>query len=545
MDVRTTLFHPSAARPASAIPSAPSPGVELPSEFIEDSRRRLRLIALLIMGGSAAILLSDVPSEGLAAVTDGIDTAFRWVAILLSAVLFAVAANRRIPSRAVQNAGLVWEVVFCQSMGIFIPLHFHALGIELGVADRWTELLPFLTWIVPIIVLFPLLVPTSPRKTLFVASLCALTAPFGLLVHDLTARVDPEPGGYLKLVLSPAIAVAIAYCSSRVVYGIGQDVTRARQMGSYHLVELLGEGGMGEVWRARHRLLARPAAIKLVRAETLGEASPETRGLLFRRFEREAQATALLRSPHTIELFDFGIAENSTFYYVMELLEGFDLERLVKTHGPIPSERVIHLLRQVCHSLAEAHEQELIHRDIKPANIFTCRYGREVDFVKVLDFGLVKPRANTPHEVQLTGAHIVDGTPAYMAPEQILGHAAVDGRADIYAVGCVAYWLLTGQIVFEGGSAMEVLTQHVHSSPVPPSERTELRIPCTLDRLVMECLAKDPANRPQNADEMTARLGDGEAAERWTRTRAQEWCDHHEPSSPYAVQKLRRNNILQ
>ncbi len=212
-----------------------------------------------------------------------------------------------------------------------------------------------------------------------------------------------------------------------------------------------------------------------------------------RRFEREAHATAALSSPHTIKVFDFGLTDDGAFYYVMELLAGRDLESLVREFGPVPADRAVFLLRQVCHSLADAHARGLVHRDIKPANIYVCRMGLEYDFVKVLDFGLVKVRHRSGDTQTLaTIEHGTTGTPAYMAPEIILGENDVDRRADVYALGCVAYYLLTGQLVFEADTPMKMFMQHVQATPLPPSQRTELPIPPALDDLVMSCLEKDP-----------------------------------------------------
>jgi serine/threonine-protein kinase len=299
------------------------------------------------------------------------------------------------------------------------------------------------------------------------------------------------------------------------------------------LLERLGQGGMGEVWRARHRLLARPAAIKLIRPTgSQAGISDEAR----RRFEREAQAIASLRSPHTVDLFDFGVSDDGTFYYVMELLEGLDAERLVKKHGPLPAERVIHVIKQVCHSLSEAESVGLVHRDIKPANIILCRYGEDADFVKVLDFGIVKAINESkqiesgPTESALTMEHVVHGTPAFIAPEQALG-ASVDNRADIYATGCLAYWLLTGQLVFTGDTPMQLVVHHAQTPPIPPSSRTELSIPPELDALVLACLAKNPADRPQSARELARRLDAIPIKNGWTEDRAQEWWRAHQPQS--------------
>jgi serine/threonine-protein kinase len=313
------------------------------------------------------------------------------------------------------------------------------------------------------------------------------------------------------------------------VYRLGTAVREARELGSYRLREKLGTGGMGEVWRAEHRLLVRPAAIKLIRPEMLG-GGDAARHLVTQRFQREAQATALLRSSHTVELYDFGMTEDGTFYYVMELLDGLDLAQLVKSTGPLPPERALHFLLQICDSLGEAHAAGLIHRDVKPANIHACRQGRKLDFIKVLDFGLVKH--GTPAEQQsehLTGDMVAGGTPAFMSPEQALGDRGVDGRSDLYSVGCVAYWLLTGSTVFQGQTPMETIVMHVNREPEPPSRRTAQAIPSALESIVLECLAKRPESRPQSADELAARLVAVPLEREWSPERAREWWEQHRP----------------
>jgi serine/threonine-protein kinase len=239
---------------------------------------------------------------------------------------------------------------------------------------------------------------------------------------------------------------------------------------------------------------------------------------------------APLRSPHTVDLFDFGVATDGAFYYAMELLDGLDADSLVRRYGPTPPERAIHVLRQICHSLSEAQSCGLVHRDIKPANIFLCRYGEEYDFVKVLDFGIVGT-VGAEDEVSAvhTGENVLHGTPAFMAPEQALG-TEVDGRADIYATGCVAYWLLTGQTVFTAETAMGLVLQHAHARPAPPSSRARWPVSGALDDLVLRCLAKDPAGRPQTARELSDRLAATEGAGAWTPERAGEWwATHQEP----------------
>ena len=324
----------------------------------------------------------------------------------------------------------------------------------------------------------------------------------------------------------------MAYVGAGVVYQLGTEVKRARELGSYRLEEKLGEGGMGEVWRARHRMLSRPAAIKLIRPSYAGDARAGVSEEAVRRFQREAEVIARLRSPHTVELFDFGVATDGAFYYVMELLDGLDADSLLRRFGPTPPERAIYLLRQVCHSLSEAQSCGLVHRDIKPANIFLCRYGEEYDFVKVLDFGIVGAVRDTGDTSLVhTRENAVRGTPAFIAPEQALG-TDLDGRADIYATGCLAYWLLTGQFVFTADTPMGLLLQHAQTPPAPPSARTDLPIPPALDDLVLSCLAKDPAKRPQSARELSLRLAEVEGASAWTQDRARDWWVTHQLALP-------------
>jgi serine/threonine-protein kinase len=285
---------------------------------------------------------------------------------------------------------------------------------------------------------------------------------------------------------------------------------------------------MGEVYMATHRMLARPAAIKLIRPEMLGAGDSEAARLAMRRFRREAEAAANLRSPHTVELYDFGVTQDETLYFVMELLDGLDLETLVRWHGAVPPARVIHIVRQACESLEEAHVRGLVHRDIKPANIHVGRLGLRHDFVKVLDFGLVKSVARRSDEHSLaTVAGLVMGTPAYMAPEMALGEE-VDGRADIYALGCVAYYLLTRQTVFDAESPIQLIAKHMQAVPVRPSERAGIDLPPALDAVVLACLAKRPDDRPRSAAELERSLAAIDVAP-WTEAEAREWWRANRP----------------
>ncbi len=320
---------------------------------------------------------------------------------------------------------------------------------------------------------------------------------------------------------------------------------RAKELGSYRLVGRLGIGGMGEVWRAEHRLLAREAAVKLVRADAL--ADPRYAPRIRERFRREAQTLASMRSRHTIALYDYGVTEDGTFFYVMELLDGVDLDNLVRHFGAQPSARVILLLAQAAQSLAEAHEAGLLHRDIKPANIFLCRAADEVDVIKVLDFGIVhtlnEPLADAielvqlpaPSEVvtpsgRLTVAGSLVGTPGYIAPEQAIG-TTVDARADLYALGCVAWWLLTGDEVYPRTDEDEAIRSHAEQ-PVPPLRpRVREWLPEGLEHLVLSLLAKDPRDRPADARALIAALRAIEIPVEyaWTEARAQAWWSTHKP----------------
>ena len=298
------------------------------------------------------------------------------------------------------------------------------------------------------------------------------------------------------------------------------------RVGSYSLIEQLGSGGMGEVWLARHQLLARPAAVKIVREAAVG--AGEDAHALRLRFTREAQATAELQSPHTVQLFDFGLTDTGSFYYVMERLRGMDLQRMVERYGPLPPARAVFLLKQACLSLSEAHALGLVHRDIKPANLFICRLGPQYDFLKVLDFGVVSRQAReSTASITVTG--MVLGTPAFLAPELVSGDGPFDGRADIYALGCVAFWLLTGRPPFEAGDAMSMLMHHSSTAPLPPSTMSEESVPADVDALVLECLSKAPSLRPANADVLWERLSKLSVADRWEPRHARVWWELHDP----------------
>ena len=397
-----------------------------------------------------------------------------------------------------------------------------------------------ISWLCMIILIQPAVVPTPPIKTLVASLIIATMDPIAVWIASMRGASIPNDAFYLTWSFLPNyICVGLAMLPSAVIMGLSRQVNEARELGSYLLGELIGKGGMGEVYHARHRMLARPAAIKLIRPESLGAADMNTAQSMIQRFRREAQAAASLKSPHTIVLYDFGVTDDGTFYYVMELLDGFDLETLVKRFGPVSPERAIHLLSHTCQSLAEAHTRGLIHRDVKPSNIFACRLGLQVDYAKVLDFGLVKVARDAEAgggTVLMTNPDVTTGTPAFMAPEMALGDA-VDHRADVYALGCVGYWLLTGGLVFEADTPVKMMLQHIQSTPRRPSELSEVPIPAELEQVLLRCLAKKPEDRPQTATELQRLLMAVPVAEPWTADRACSWWSVHSPA-PAPITKL-------
>ncbi|MHC4958934.1 MAG: serine/threonine-protein kinase [Planctomycetota bacterium] len=311
----------------------------------------------------------------------------------------------------------------------------------------------------------------------------------------------------------------ICTAASRVIFGLRREARVARQLGQYTLEEKLGEGAMGVVYRARHGMLRRPTAVKLLAPDKIGERHVA-------RFEQEVQLTAQLTHPNTVTVFDYGRTPDGVFCYAMELLEGAPLDALVALKGPQPPERVTFLIDQVAAALGEAHRIGLIHRDIKFANIFLTEQGGEPDVAKVLDFGLVKDTRGDSNP-ELSSGDDVAGTPLYMSPEAIRGDEITDGRTDLYSLGAVGYFLLTGRHVFMSDSMAEVLTKQLHDDPPRPSEALGRGVPAALEGAILACLAKEPEDRPADAAALRARLAEGGVATAWTHVRAAEWWRSH------------------
>jgi serine/threonine-protein kinase len=452
------------------------------------------------------------------------DPALGFVILFVLLVAFGinvVASYRLLAPAAILNLSLAFEIIVAAAISFSeTALPRSPDGPILGASK-------VALWIGMV----GLLIPNKPWIKFLTALVSASTWPLAYALNLHLHGYEALPWNRLVVLLHlPYAMTFVNYGLSKRMWRMEQAAQKARDLGSYHLVSLIGKGGMGEVWRGRHRMLARDAAIKVIRADIVVKPRGDDLETMRRRFEQEAHAIAGLRSPHTVHLYDFGVSEDGSPYYVMELLDGISLQVLVNRFGPQPASRVVHILRQTCESLEEAHRQGLIHRDIKPNNIFACAIGVNYDFVKVLDFGLVK-NVSERESMHLTAPGLVAGTPAYIAPEISLGVQSIDARVDIYTLGCVAYFLLTGLPVFEEKTAFTMAMAHVHKTPAPPSQRAGQPVPAQLENVILRCLAKRPEQRPQSAMELSRLLAAITDVPDWTAQDAESWWEAHLPAS--------------
>ncbi len=402
------------------------------------------------------------------------------------------------------------------------------VGIVFGVDcflsyDRMINIFSTFIWNTFMVFGRVLYVPSTARRTAILSTTAMAPLVLGGVgqVVYFSEHLEVPAGAWLAgASLYAGTAVAIATIGSRVIYGLRRQVREAQQLGQYTLGEKIGEGGMGAVYVAHHALLRRPTAIKLLPPDKSGRDS-------LTRFEREVQMTAQLTHPNTVAIFDYGRSPDGVFYYAMEFLDGVDLETLVRVDGPQRAARVVHILSQVCGSLEEAHKKGLIHRDIKPANILLCERGGVPDVAKVVDFGLVRDLETK----SLVTGNAIAGTPAYLAPEAINAPDSIGPPGDLYAMGAVAYFLLTGKLVFDGATVIEVCVHHVRSDPTAPSARTDNPIPTGLEELIMACLAKDPSARP-TAHELRIALARLALDSEWTEREASAWWKSFEVPDP-------------
>lgn len=491
---------------------------------VENAVLRLRWISLSCAVLTVALLLLETWLQPEVLRLRGLPSLllFGAVIILSSIGIIAVERFRLLSPVGTLNLGLAFEVIVAAAISFSETALLGSPGVLIVGCSKVA------LWIA----IMGLLIPNKPSRKLLTALVSASTWPLAYFANLHMRGLEPLPLSDLVMWLHiPYLTAILTFAISKRIYHMESAVEKARELGSYQLIELIGAGGMGQVWRARHRMLAREAAIKLIRSDLLVQQAGHEPELTRQRLKREATAIASLQSPHTVFVFDFGISRDGSFYYVMELLDGMSLEDLVHKHGPQPASRVIHFLRQTCESLEEAHKKGLIHRDIKPSNIFFCKTGIAYDFVKVLDFGLVK-QLEPSETLNLTIGGTCVGTPAYMAPEVALGQSQLDGRVDIYGLGCVAYFLLTGSQVFKETTATAAAIAHVQKIPIPPSQATELPIPAELEEIVLRCLEKKPGNRPASARELNRLLAAITVTPEWTPESAEKWWELHCPSSP-------------
>jgi serine/threonine-protein kinase len=412
------------------------------------------------------------------------------------------------------------ELMIFGSPAVFFLMVQHRVSVEDAGRGIMPPLLPF--WLL-LIFMYGMFIPNTWRRAAPVTGAMAL-API-LLIAGM-AFVYPHVAsaltviGFVQHVLVLLVAVVAAVFGTHLINTLRREVFEAKQLGQYRLIKPLGAGGMGHVYLAEHQMLKRPCAIKLIHPDEAIDPR------VLARFEREVRTTARLSHWNTVEIYDYGRTNDGTFFYVMEYLPGLSLEELLERHGPLPAERVVHFLRQICQGLGEAHAIGLIHRDIKPGNVFAAQRGGLYDMVKLLDFGLVKPVTEAP-SARLTRDGGVSGTPLFMSPEQARGLDNLDPRSDIYSVGALAYALLTGRPPFDGTNPMEVMIAHVRDEAVAPSKH-QADVPADLERVILRCLAKRPEDRFQDVDSLEQALAQCAAANQWTQAHAVRWWRENE-----------------
>jgi len=492
--------------------------VRIADEVAQQGARRIGALAILTAVSVVGVALVENGLQPEMAVGQH-SPVYRLSALFLvlaAAGLAALARSELVSPQDLLDLGLLFEVVGACALALMensVPWGDSPIRGSTPVA----------TWIAVCV----MVIPNRPWKSISAAFLSAAMAPCAHLIAAQLLGYPALPWNrFASYAMGPFLIAGWTPFVSKRLHQLREDLSRSQEFGSYHLEKLLGRGGMGEVWLARHRFLRREAAVKLVLAGLLDHASGSDRRQIQKRFETEAQAIASLRSPHTVAIYDFGLAENGSLYYAMEYLNGLDAETLVERYGPQPAGRVVWFLRQVCESLEEAHDAGLIHRDIKPSNLFICRLGKRTDFVKVVDFGLVKELAGATRTALTHSA--TSGTPAYMSPEQVRGDV-VDARTDIYLLGCVAYFLLTGAVLFNKPSAMAMAVAHLTETPEPPSARSELGVPKSLERVIMACIAKRPEERPRSVSELRTMLDNCVDIAPWTAADANHWWALHRP----------------
>jgi len=490
----------------------------LSEELLQQLHRRLRLAALVLFGGFAIFLVKHLLQADFSTRSGAALFALHTLTVVVLGAIGLPMCRRKTVSLAwLRRAELL---VFGLPLLLFLLMQYTravACCEKMGYFD-----FPADVWIV-LMFTYALFIPNTMQRAAVVIGLMA-AAPILLLAVMMPAH--PEMA---QLILTQSSAqdslvsfiLLIALTAVGSVFGVDtisslqREAFEARQFGQYRLKQKIGAGGMGEVYLAEHQMMKRPCVLKMIRPDRAGDEK------VLARFQREVRATARLSHWNTIEIFDYGHTTDGTFYYVMEYLPGLSLAELVAQHGAISPERTIHLLQQVCAALSEAHSMGLIHRDIKPGNIFVAQRGGVYDVAKLLDFGLVKPLMDE-QSMELTVEGTITGSPLFMSPEQATGETKADVRSDIYALGAVAYFLLTGRPVFDEKKPIKLILAHAQREVVPPSHHRD-GIPEELERIVLRCLAKLPEDRYQTVEELADDLDACRVEAEWGPKQAAEW----------------------
>lgn len=490
-------------------------GQGLTGEVCGVLRSRLRMAALLIATGFFVFLIFHaVRSEFRTSIQIALFVAHA-VVMLVSAWIGLALCRRCVHSE--KKLRVMEALIFALPTAYFALMQFVVMARE--VEEQGLLIRPFAPWYT-LIFTYALLVPNTWRRALPLMSVFTLAPSLVMLALWL---VDPsaaalfvaDPTLLIETLLVSFVCLGVALVGVHSINRLRTDAYEARQIGQYHLKRLLGSGGMGEVYLAEHRMMKRPCAIKIIRPDKAGDP------LTLARFEREVRATAKLSHWNTIDVFDYGRTDDGTFFYVMEYLPGMNLNELVQKFGPMPAERVVYLMRQACDALTEAHGLDLVHRDLKPANIFAAVRGGLYDVIKLLDFGLAKPM-HTLEGSGLTQEGSITGSPLFMSPEQATGDREPDKRSDIYSLGAVMYFLLTGRPPFDYDKPLKVIIAHSHEAPQPPSELVS-DVPEDLQQIILRCLEKNPDDRFQDAEHLGLALESTSAARGWTRSNAARW----------------------
>ncbi|MEX2026509.1 MAG: protein kinase [Pirellulaceae bacterium] len=497
-------------------------GSQPSGELNELLRSRLRSAALLMFGGFAIFLVWHIfmfePTTTLTIVTF---VAHILVTMVLGAIGFSLCSKCRMTSGQLRAVELI---TFAAPVAFFMLMQHSRTVYYVMENDQMYPGLSAL-WLLPVFT-YALFIPNDWRRaTVIIAVIAAaplVTAGITAIMHaQIFEALLAHPQAIVEMVLVMTITAVAATWGVYIINHLQHEAYEARQIGQYRLKQLLGAGGMGEVYLAEHQLMKRPCAIKVIRPEKAGDPK------VLARFEREVHATAKLSHWNNIDIFDYGRADDGTFYYVMEYLPGMNLGEIVRRFGPMPAARAIHLVRQACDALQEAHDVGLMHRDLKPANLFAAVRGGFYDVAKLLDFGLAKP-LTTLDSASLTADGTITGSPLYMSPEQATGDREPDARSDIYAMGALLYFLVTGRPPFHDEKPIKVLISHAHE-PVPPPSKWRDDLPLDLESVIMRCLAKGPDERFQSASELATALDDCESAGYWTRDDARRWWQEKDP----------------